>query len=421
MIASLALAALLPLLATAVPCVQFDTQWNLYAFGGSQDVNLGKSSSWAQPQVTPLTSTGRPPWTGNTTQCLLSQFNNAMYVVGADASDASKIYIYSFAGNSWSTQSTSSAPSPQTRSASVLDHDTNVLFTYANGGLSQLDMSAVTTAASGSALAWEGVSAPSWGSGYASSATAAQASNHIMYFGAPNTAAGSAQIFVVHYAYWQPTAQNFASRSGGQAFPDLAGQAVSFPVDGEGVPTQLVYIPSDFSASYVVNHWTNPSSYASTDGSPYASNLINTTTTLPAPPTKDANAAYAASYQSLVQITTGGEINYIANAVGSGSATSGASWTKMNYALAGVSGGSSASASASGSATGSASSGSASASGTGSRSASASGTASASGSGAAAASSSRAAAGKVVQGGMGLVGIAGAAVVAAVAGVGMLL
>ena len=54
MIASLALAALLPLLATAVPCVQFDTQWNLYAFGGSQDVNLGKSSSWARECLFPF-------------------------------------------------------------------------------------------------------------------------------------------------------------------------------------------------------------------------------------------------------------------------------------------------------------------------------------------------------------------------------
>jgi hypothetical protein len=29
------------------------------------------------------------PWTGNYTQCLLSQYNNAMYVFGADSSDVS--------------------------------------------------------------------------------------------------------------------------------------------------------------------------------------------------------------------------------------------------------------------------------------------------------------------------------------------
>lgn len=48
----LKLATILPFLALAGPlvnaatCVQFDTQWNLYAFGGSQDVGLGPSSSW---------------------------------------------------------------------------------------------------------------------------------------------------------------------------------------------------------------------------------------------------------------------------------------------------------------------------------------------------------------------------------------
>ena len=47
------LAAIIPFLALAAPalvnaatCVQFDTQWNLYAFGGSEDVGLGQSSSW---------------------------------------------------------------------------------------------------------------------------------------------------------------------------------------------------------------------------------------------------------------------------------------------------------------------------------------------------------------------------------------
>jgi hypothetical protein len=29
------------------------------------------------------------PWTGNSTQCFLSQFNNAMYVLGADSGDMS--------------------------------------------------------------------------------------------------------------------------------------------------------------------------------------------------------------------------------------------------------------------------------------------------------------------------------------------
>lgn len=44
---TLTLAALLPALAAAVPCVQFDFSYGLYAFGGEQDVALGAASTWA--------------------------------------------------------------------------------------------------------------------------------------------------------------------------------------------------------------------------------------------------------------------------------------------------------------------------------------------------------------------------------------
>ena len=30
----------------AKPCVQFDASWNLYAFGGSEDVMLGQNTTW---------------------------------------------------------------------------------------------------------------------------------------------------------------------------------------------------------------------------------------------------------------------------------------------------------------------------------------------------------------------------------------
>lgn len=46
MVALLAIAALLPSLAAAATCVQFDAHFNLYAFGGAKDVKIGPSSSW---------------------------------------------------------------------------------------------------------------------------------------------------------------------------------------------------------------------------------------------------------------------------------------------------------------------------------------------------------------------------------------
>lgn len=33
---------------SALPCVQFDTSYNLYAFGGSEDVKLGSNTTWAR-------------------------------------------------------------------------------------------------------------------------------------------------------------------------------------------------------------------------------------------------------------------------------------------------------------------------------------------------------------------------------------
>ncbi|WWD16720.1 hypothetical protein CI109_101151 [Kwoniella shandongensis] len=398
MLSSFTIASVLSVLAVsvqAVPCVQFDANWNLYAFGGSSDVKLGTSDSWSSPNPTTLSTSGRPPWTGQNTQCILSQTNNAMYVIGGD-SDLSKIYIYNFASDSWSTQTTASAPSDlgNSRSASVLDHDTNTLFTLTTGsGLYQIDMSSVTNAASGSALNWEAVESPSFSvSGY--TVTAAQAANHIFYLGVPGTAAGSANVFVVHYAYFQPTAQAFS----GSAFPNSAGQAISIPNAGDNVPYQIVFVPNDFSNTYVLSHWTDLGDYTITTGAPFAVDRINSTQTLPAPSSQDNAAAYAASPSAIVQVDASGNIYYLNNPVGSDyTVSSSATWQKLSYTLA-TSGGSSNTTSSTNSSSSSTTSAAVgvgsltpSASGTGSRSASRSASASGSGASAAAGTASAAA------------------------------
>ena len=311
-----------------------------------------------------------------------------------------KIYIYSFGSNSWSSQATSSAPSNfgNSRSASILDHDTNVIFTLTSGSgasLYQLDMSSVQATASSSAIAWESVTAPSFSTdGYIP--TAAQASNHINYFGVPGTAAGSADLFIVHFAQFQPAAQTYPTVGGGATFPDQVGQAISVPNSGDAPPYQIVFVPNDFSNSYVVTHWTDPGDFTKTDSAPMAQNLINSTQILPAPTSKDPLAAYAASPNSLVQIDSKGDIYAIPNAyTTSFTVSNGPSWNKLSYSLAGLSGGSSVSSSAA-SASGSGASrsaGSASATGSGAASgtsAGASGASAAAGSSAAAQPSSAA-------------------------------
>lgn len=46
MLALAALTSLLPALASAATCVQFDSDKNLYAFGGEQDVAFGTADTW---------------------------------------------------------------------------------------------------------------------------------------------------------------------------------------------------------------------------------------------------------------------------------------------------------------------------------------------------------------------------------------
>lgn len=349
--AALGLAALLSPLAvldaSAKGCVAFDTSWNLYAFGGSSDVNLGQNTTWAQPQVKTLSTSGRPTWTGNNTLCLLSQYNNALVVLNADSSSASNVYIYDFAGDAWSTQTTSSAPSGLASASAILDHDTNVVYALPSGdaqSLYSLDLSSVTKSANATAIPWLQQNSP----GFAAynQPTMAEASNHILFFGASSVAAGSAPIYVIHYAYEQPDAQAFATASGAASnFPDTAGLTTGIPYASNQAGDQVVFVPNDFSATYVVTHWTSPSTVGQTSDAPAGINTyINTTQTLPAPSSKDTSSSFASSDTSLVQLDGSGALYYLTGAYGNGwQVSSSAQWAKMSYTLAGMSGGSSSS------------------------------------------------------------------------------
>lgn len=191
-------------------------------------------------------------------------------------------------------------------------------------------------------------------------------------------------------AYFQPEAQAYPTTGGGSAFPDSVGQAVSVPDSQNNVcigkssivyaadlqaGTQMIFVPDDFSNTYVVTHWTNPGDYSSTSGAPFANDLINSTQILPAPSNKDTQAAYAASPSDVVQIASNGDIYYIAGGIANYQVASGASWTKMGYSLTGLGGSNSTEGGAS-----SSSSASSGASSTGSASGGASSTASGSGS-----------------------------------------
>jgi len=268
-------------------CIAFDITWNLLAFGfNGKDYNAGTQDTWTSGGTpTDITTSGRPPFNGANATCFLSEFTNAIYVMGADTANPTSIYIYDATAKSWSTQSVTAGTFDPTNSAAILDHDTNVFYAYANGGeLFSLDMQLLKSANS-TPIPWVDVQKLSFNTaGY--QPVMALAQNHIHFFGVPGTAAGSAIIFVIHFSFLQPDAQSYGN------FPDTHGQATSFFLDS-GVQENIAFIPDDGSATFVVNVETN------------------TTQTLTGPTTKDPLATYFASTTALVQLSSKGVASFL--------------------------------------------------------------------------------------------------------------
>ncbi|KAJ7220509.1 hypothetical protein GGX14DRAFT_674937, partial [Mycena pura] len=316
------------LVAAGSSCIAFDTSWNLLAFGfGGKDYNAGTSDQWGSG-VAPadITAQGRPPFDGNNTKCYLAEFFNAIYVLGADSSNLSNIYIFNAATKSWSTQATTAGDFDPSSFEAIVDHDTNVIYALSHGELWSLDMQELE-AAQQSAIPWKD-------QGTAQITTTnydpvmAIAQNHIFFFGVPGVPAGNCMIFLV--SFWQPTPQLFKSDS--TDFPDSHGQAVSFFLD-TGVQETIAFIPDDGSHTYLVNVETN------------------TTQTVVGPSTVDASATYFASTSALVQLSSSGAVSWLPFNPNVTSDNSNAAWSPVkNLAtVAQQSGGGSSSASVGGS------------------------------------------------------------------------
>ncbi|KAJ7176639.1 hypothetical protein C8R46DRAFT_988752 [Mycena filopes] len=293
------------LAAAGSSCVAFDTAWNLLAFNfNGKDYNAGTSDSWASGTPTDITTTGRPPFDGTNTKCYLAQFFNAIYVLGADKSKPNDLYIYDAGNKKWSDQSVNAAGFDPTSYEAILDHDTNVFYAVSKGETFSLDMGDLATANS-SAVSWvDGGAAEITTTNYDPVMSVAQ--NHIFFFGVPGNAAGSASIFVIHFAFWQTPAQAFT----GDAFPATHGQATSFFLD-EGVQQQIAFIPDDGSKTYIVNVETN------------------STAALAGPSTVDAAATYFASTTALVQLAANGALSWLPVDPKDASANAAAKWSPV--------------------------------------------------------------------------------------------
>jgi len=284
-------------------CIAFDINWNLLAFGvNGKDYDAGTRDTWSSGTATDITTSGRPPFNNANPTCYLSQFTNAIYVLGADSSKASSIYIYDATAKSWSTQAVNTGGFDPSSYSAILDHDTNVFYALSKTEMWSLDMGQLK-AASSTPLSWSDVQNPGLGANY--SPVMALAQNHIHFLNVPGVPAGSAKIFVIHFSYMQPNPQDYGT------FPATHGQATSFFMNS-GVQQEFAFIPDDGSATYVINVETN------------------TTQTLKGPTTKDPMATYFASTDSLVQLASSGTVSFLPYNAGTSSANSAAAWSTVS-------------------------------------------------------------------------------------------
>ncbi|KAF8334295.1 uncharacterized protein EI90DRAFT_3153598 [Cantharellus anzutake] len=276
--------------AIAKPCVVFDVNWNLYAFGVSGgDYNLGAASNWIHGNATRVT--GGPPFDGLNTQCYLAQYFNAIYVINADKSNPSDIHIFNPQSKSWTTQKMNAGGANANLIQAILDHDTNVFYGLVNNTLYSANFASLT-AASGNPINWDVANTVSTFSVSGYDPVLALAQNHIFFFNVPGSNEGSTYIFVIHFSYFQPQPQPFTPKNGNK-FPVAHGKATSFFSPSNNVQEQIAFIPDDGSAVYVLN--VQP----------------NTTVQLQGPIVKDSNSDYAASTSELVQLTSSGNLYYL--------------------------------------------------------------------------------------------------------------
>ena len=160
----------------------------------------------------------------------------------------------------------------------IYDHDTNVMYGLYKGIMYfiRMDGTPATTPFVQSNAGPLPVS-------YSESATVGFGQNHIYYLNGPGFQPGQTQIFVIHYAYWQPSLQSYSP-----VFPQSPGQTVSIPLDSFSVPLVFAYIPDDGSGTYLINVEVGQ----------------NTTIKYPAPSVKDPQAQYTATSTSVIQLTS---------------------------------------------------------------------------------------------------------------------
>ena len=133
----------------------------------------------------------------------------------------------------------------------ILDRDTNVFFGLDKSTLYRLDM-AQLTAADGTPRGWGSMGNPPFMStiNYTQPVLAlAQNHIHFLNIGQPS----QADIFVIHFAYFQPEVQSYPGANGASGFPSTHGQTASIFKGYDAVQAKFAFWPDDKSSTYVID------------------------------------------------------------------------------------------------------------------------------------------------------------------------
>ncbi|QRW10802.1 hypothetical protein RhiLY_09801 [Ceratobasidium sp. AG-Ba] len=186
------------------------------------------------------------------------------------------------------------------------------------GNLYQADMGQLK-AANATPIEWGATNAPPFdASGYVPVMGLAQ--NHIHFLNRDANTDGQANIFVIHFAYWQPEVQMYAPGNNAGTFPQKHGQVASFFAGDVSVQKRFAFIPDDMSNTYVIDVEKN------------------TTTVLPPPPASAGFASnpvglmgrYSASPAALVYLSPANELHYLAVDQNNMAAATGNKWAQIS-------------------------------------------------------------------------------------------
>lgn len=113
------------------------------------------------------------------------------------------------------------------------------------------------------------------------------ASNHLHFINGNGLDKGEAELFVIHYSYFQPEKQTYGD------FEQSKGQAVSVFKESKEWQTKFWFLPENLENSYLIDVDKN------------------TTETYEGPSNKDSNSAFTSNDQTLVQLTSANQLYYL--------------------------------------------------------------------------------------------------------------